>query len=793
MLAMVLRETGKLEEARTIGEDVVERQRRTLGPEDPETLDTMSQIGPLLFPYSDDRALKYYRELHEALSRTVGPEEFHAINALHWYALALFYHKDYARAEANLRQVLGLQLRAAGEVHQGTFWTACDMVEVLIGAQRYEAARLDAERFWTVMARNLNPDHHYLRTMTELTLTISSATSNWAPAEVLFRREAQCVSVDLGPRNVRSLYARALLARALAEQGRSDEARAMAGEVLDAALEREAEAGADAVFERAIAAIDRAGGAGPGRAEIARKLQARAEQRIVSGSPKEAVAPLLLAIHLGADDAQVWDNLRRVAASVQADDRLSKAMLDHGQTLERKGDLDGTLAAYREATRLDPKSASAHFAVGRILHRRGDKTGALDEYGEALRLKADFWDVYVFLAQLDPQSVEGLDRKEGASPLIQNNVAWGLVRATDAASDPRSIALGLRLAQAAVKAEPRNGTSRNTLGVALYRAGDWTRAIAELDESVRLMSGDQAYSYNGFFLAMAHWRLGDELRALAYFDRSVHWMELQEQSDPELVQFRAEAEAEALLDLSRPRPDFRKVVGDFSAGTYFQTGMAFGNRGEWANVLADLRRVFELGGGGRGEPSDPISEPSLAWLYRAVIEVEFGDRDAYREHCRRMVHRFEGSTNAPQLERTAKAGLLDPPASWAETARLRSLARSAVERAGPDDSFLPMYLLALGLAEYRAGDFNAALKVLDRPLASGGPAAVSVQAMALARTGRTHAAQDRLSQAERLLAEQLPTMAAPDWPDRLIARRLVREAAALIRFDPIFPADPFAP
>ena len=86
-------------------------------------------------------------------------------------------------------------------------------------------------------------------------------------------------------------------------------------------------------------------------------------------NPKEAVAPLLLAIRLGADDARICDSLRRVAASVQADDRLSKAMLDHGRTLERKGDLDGTLAAYREATRLDPKNASAHFAVGRILHR----------------------------------------------------------------------------------------------------------------------------------------------------------------------------------------------------------------------------------------------------------------------------------------------------------------------------------------------------------------------------------------------------------------------------------------
>ena len=43
------------------------------------------------------------------------------------------------------------------------------------------------------------------------------------------------------------------------------------------------------------------------------------------------------------------------------------------------------------------------------------------------------------------------------------------------------------------------------------------------------------------------------------------------------------------------------------------------------------------------------------------------------------------------------------------------------------------------------------------------------------------------------LPAPLTTMAAPDWPDRLIARRLAREAQAVVRLDPIFPADPFAP
>ena len=244
LVAVAVRDMGNREEARTIGEDVLERQRRALGPEDPDTLDTMLQIGGLFYPSSDDRASKFYRELHETLSRVVGPEDVRTINALHWYALTMLHHGDYAGAEATLRQVLELRLRDRGEIDATTFWTMRDLVSVLVDSRQYDAAWLEADRFWAVMARNVNPDDVHLKETTELVLAIAAATSDWARAETLFRRESKALAADLGPGNVRTLHARALLARALAEQGRSDGARAMAGEVLDAALEREAEAGA---------------------------------------------------------------------------------------------------------------------------------------------------------------------------------------------------------------------------------------------------------------------------------------------------------------------------------------------------------------------------------------------------------------------------------------------------------------------------------------------------------------------------------------------------------------------
>jgi hypothetical protein len=64
--------------------------------------------------------------------------------------------------------------------------------------------------------------------------------------------------------------------------------------------------------------------------------------------------------------------------------------------------------------------------------------------------------------------------------------------------------------------------------------------------------------------------------------------------------------------------------------------------------------------------------------------------------------------------------------------------------------------------------------------------------MALSRKGQSQAAQDRLARVERLIAEQTTALAAADWPDRLIARRLAGEAEAVVRLDPVFPADPIA-
>ena len=118
-----------------------------------------------------------------------------------------------------------------------------------------------------------------------------------------------------------------------------------------------------------------------------------------------------------------------------------------------------------------------------------------------------------------------------------NQVAWSLVSAEDPAL--RNPGLAIKLATKAVEADPASGPHRNTLGIARYRAGDWTQAIADLEKSVSLSNGGDSNDW--FFLAMAHWRLGDNDLARKWYNQAIVWMDKNQSKHEELRRFRAEA------------------------------------------------------------------------------------------------------------------------------------------------------------------------------------------------------------------------------------------------------------
>jgi tetratricopeptide (TPR) repeat protein/tRNA A-37 threonylcarbamoyl transferase component Bud32 len=174
------------------------------------------------------------------------------------------------------------------------------------------------------------------------------------------------------------------------------------------------------------------------------------------------------------------------------------------------------------ATALRPRHGPTHGYLARSLMALGRAEDAIWEYSRAIELKPD-------------------------SLRASNDLAWILATSVDPRfRDPLR---AVDLARKAAELAPRDAEVRNTLGVALYRAGDWSGANEALEESSRLRGGD---AYDWFFLALARWRSGERDEARRLYDRAFAWMASHGPDDEELRRFRAEAEETLNIEGRRP-------------------------------------------------------------------------------------------------------------------------------------------------------------------------------------------------------------------------------------------------
>jgi uncharacterized protein HemY len=155
---------------------------------------------------------------------------------------------------------------------------------------------------------------------------------------------------------------------------------------------------------------------------------------------------------------------------------------------------------------------------------------------EADCMRRELESIYRRAIELHPQN-----------PFLINNLAWLLAGNSDLA--PHDPARAVALAKQAVALAPASGACRNTLGVAHYRAGDWSAAANALNESMRLRSGGDPYDW--LFLAMAHQRLGDAAEARRWLDRSIGW--IQTRAPDNLVLIPLREEVLRLLGSGEPR------------------------------------------------------------------------------------------------------------------------------------------------------------------------------------------------------------------------------------------------
>jgi tetratricopeptide (TPR) repeat protein len=289
--------------------------------------------------------------------------------------------------------------------------------------------------------------------------------------------------------------------------------------------------------------------------------------------------------------------LAAAPANPELQNALGHALRDQANAHRDLGSESDAESRYRLALDLHEKLASRHptrpqyatnlawdlWELGRLLIRTGraGEAAPLSDRAAALfeGLSSDYAEASAFRefsaralaecaavrlrtgrrAEAEPliRELEGLtDRRLAAECL--NQVAWYLVR--DVGLGPAEPGLAAKLARRALSYRPDSIDASYTLGLALYRAGEWDAAVEALGHATGRNRGNgyrlnKGFAYPGFVLATAHEKRGDCELARSWYDRSVAWLTEHSRRDPVLL--RDGAEAAALLGVKPPGGEAR--------------------------------------------------------------------------------------------------------------------------------------------------------------------------------------------------------------------------------------------
>ena len=172
--------------------------------------------------------------------------------------------------------------------------------------------------------------------------------------------------------------------------------------------------------------------------------------------------------------------------------------------------------------------ASTHWSIGSSYFAEGKPAEAVPAFHEAIATFRRCW-------RVQPGHVK-----------VANDLAWLL--ATCPCTELREPDQAVELARKAVASVPKSAGYRNTLAVALLRAGDPKAALATLDQAMAMKNGGDAFDW--FFAAMACWDLSRKDEAWSWYDRAAEWTAREGPDHIELRLFNDEAAAK----LGRPRP-----------------------------------------------------------------------------------------------------------------------------------------------------------------------------------------------------------------------------------------------
>ncbi len=500
--------------------------------------------------------------------------------------------------------------------------------------------------------------------------------------------------------------------------------------------------------------------------------------------PKRATAHCNLGNALAAK-GQLDESIACFHTAIGFDPKLAVAHCNLGNALKSKGQLDEAIDCFNKAIELDPKDAKAHYNLGNALEGKGQLNEAIDCFNKAIELAPKYATAHYNLGnalaakgQLD----EAIARYKKAIEL-DPKLATAHCNLGNALAAKGQLDESIACFHTAIGFDPKLAVAHCGLGYALEGKGQLDEAIAcykkaiELDPKLAAARNNLGHALRRKGIALGRKRRLDE--AIDCFRQAI-------ELDPQLASARNNLGLALQLkgQLDEAIACYNKAIDldPKDPTAHGNLGIALERKGQLDEAIACYNKAIEL---------DPKVGDTMLFEKLAVLQAWVGQDKELAVTCQRGLKLAEGATIPQTADRIAKACCLRPTNDKAQREASLALARRAVEL-GKNSPVLPYFKMALGMAEYRNGNFAAADEALvfavDKGPVDVSPTAAFYRAMSLFRQGKKAEAGQLATKAAAKMKplpadEKKPFAGNADVGD-LIMWMAYKEARALIQFDP---------
>jgi len=231
-LAVAVLAESHYPEAEKLCRETMETRRQVLGPEHHDTVDSTLQLARILgFESRYDEAEKLNREALE-VARRKWPQDRLTATALSLLADTLTHEDKYPEAEKAAREALEMDRQALGSDHPSVLRDMFNLGGILTEEQHYADAEQIHKELIESARRVLGPQHPGTLVAMSTLATILDKEKRFAEAEKLNRQVFEAQRQTLGPENASTLLTLGNLGYVLIEEKNYSEAEKVLREAL---------------------------------------------------------------------------------------------------------------------------------------------------------------------------------------------------------------------------------------------------------------------------------------------------------------------------------------------------------------------------------------------------------------------------------------------------------------------------------------------------------------------------------------------------------------------------------